>query len=133
MHFRSSLRARVAMAAAVVAALAGLISAGAFAVLFEELEVSAQDQRLTDAATLMQRELDAQTGDPHAHVDAEAAEIAPVGLHIALFENGARTAGSDDVVLPAEAGCSSRVLASGRWRTCVAGSPGTARRRQHAP
>lgn len=123
MSSRSSLRARVAIAAAVVAALAGMISAGACAVFFEELEASAQDQRLTDSATLMQRELDTQIGDPHAHVDAEAVEIAPVGLHLALFENGTRTAGADDVVLPASNGCSSRNVVGGRWRTCVAGSP----------
>lgn len=119
----SSLRGRVAFAAAVVGALVGLIAAGAAAFLVEELEVSAQDQRLTDAAMLMQRELDTEGGDPHRHVDDEALEIAPVGLHMALFERGMRTAGASDIPAPERDGCWSRSGAGGRWRTCAAGTP----------
>jgi two-component system, OmpR family, sensor kinase len=118
-----SLRGRVAMATAVVAALVGLVAAGVAALLVGRLEVAAQDQRLTDSASLMERELETTGGDPRPHVEAEAIEIAPVGLHIALFENGVRTAGTRDVPLPQEPGCSSRESGGARWRLCIAGTP----------
>lgn len=120
---RASLRTRVAAAAAVVAALVGLVAAGVSAFLVEELEVAAQDQRLTDAASLIQREIDTEGGDARRHVDNEAVEIAPVGLRMALFEDGVRTAGAQDIPYPEHEGCASRSGASGRWRTCVVGSP----------
>jgi signal transduction histidine kinase len=117
-----SLRTRVATAAALVAALVGLVAAGVAAFLVEELEVAAQDQRLTDAASLMQREIDSEGGDPRAHVESEAIEIAPVGLRMALFERGVRTAGAPDLPNVDHEGCSSRTVASGRWRTCAVGT-----------
>lgn len=120
---RTSLRTRVAMVTAVVAALVGLVAAGVAALLVEELEVAAQDQRLTDAASLMQREIDDEGGDARRHVELEALEIAPIGLRMALFENGARTAGAQDIVLPEQEGCVSRSDAGGRWRTCAVGAP----------
>jgi signal transduction histidine kinase len=118
----SSLRARVALAAAVVASLVGLGAAGAAAVLVEHFNAAAQDERLSGAAMLMQRELDLQGGDPRRHVDDEAAEIAPIGLRIALFEDGVRTSGAEDVAYAQEEGCSSRDGAEGRWRTCAVGT-----------
>ena len=120
---RTSLRARVAAAAAVVAALVGLVSAGVAALLVEELQVAAQDERLTNAASLMQREIDTEGGDPRAHVDSEAVEIAPVGLRITLFENGKRTAGAADIGYAEGEGCESREGPGGLWRTCAVGAP----------
>lgn len=120
---RTSLQTRVAVAAAVVSALVGLVAAGAAAFLVEELGVAAQDQRLTDAASLMQRELDLEGGDVRQHVESEATEIAPVGLRMALFENGARIAGADDIPPPEREGCVSRSSPDGRWRTCAVGAP----------
>jgi two-component system OmpR family sensor kinase len=120
---RTSLRARVAMVTAVVAALVGLVAAGVAAFLVEELEVAAQDQRLTDAASLMHREIEGEGGDPRRHVEVEAVEIAPIGLRMALFENGVRTAGAQDIPLSEAEGCVSRSDAGGRWRTCAVGRP----------
>lgn len=119
---RASLRMRVAVAAAVVAALVGLVAAGVAAFLVEQLEAVAQDERLTDAASLMQRELASQGGDPRRHVDDEAVEIAPVGLRMALFENGVRTAGAADAPYADREGCWSRDGNPGRWRACSIGS-----------
>jgi two-component system, OmpR family, sensor kinase len=123
---RASLRTRVAVAAAVVAALVGLVAAGVATFLVAELEAAAQDQRLTDAASLMQREIDAKGGDARRYVDDEAAEIAPIGLRMALFERGVRTAGAPDIPVAEREGCASRSGAAGRWRTCAVG--GAARR-----
>lgn len=121
-----SLRTRVAMAAALVAALVGLVAAGVAAFLVGELDMAAQDQRLSDSASLMQHELDAEGSEPRAHIEAEATEIAPVGLRIALFRNGTRIAGAEDIPSPDREGCESRTDAAGRWRTCAVG--GVARR-----
>jgi signal transduction histidine kinase len=118
---RASLRARVALAAAVLAVLVGLVAAGVAALLVQELELASHDRRLTDAASLMEREIVAEGGDPRRHVDDEAVEIAPVGLYMALFESGLRTAGARDVPYT-EQGCSSRSSGSGQWRTCAVGS-----------
>ena len=115
-----SLRSRVALAAAAVAALAGLGSAGVAALLVAELEGQSQDARLLDTAALMQRELDTG-GDLRKHVEDEALEIGPLGLRMALFERGVRLAGAEDIPLPAGDGCSTRIDASGHWRTCAVG------------
>jgi len=120
MHSLDSLRGRVAVATAVVAAIAGLGSAGGAALLVVELEARSQDARLLDNASLMQREL--ETGeDPRKLVDDEALEIAPLGLRMALFERGVRRAGAEEIVAPAAKGCSSRKDATGEWRTCAIG------------
>jgi signal transduction histidine kinase len=119
---RASLRTRVAVAAAALAVLVGLVAAGAATSLLDELEVASQDQRLTDAASLMQREIEAEGGDPRRHVDDEAIEIAPIGLRMALFENGVRTSGARDVPYSEQEGCTSRNDGTGRWRTCAVGS-----------
>ncbi len=125
-----SLRARVAVAAAVLAVLVGLVAAGVSAFLVEELEMTSQDGRLTDAASLMQREMETATTtdgqDLRGQVDDEALEIAPFGLRLALFENGVRTSGASDVQPSEREGCSSRNDATGLWRTCAVG--GAARR-----
>lgn len=115
-----SLRGRVALATALVAAAAGLGSAGGAALLVAELEGRSQDARLLDTAALMQRELDTG-GDPRKHVDDEALEIGPLGLRMALFEGGVRRAGALDVALPAGEGCTSRIDATGEWRACAVG------------
>ncbi len=123
---RTSLRTRVAVAAALVAALVGLVAAGVAALLVDELAVRAQDRRLTDAALLMQRELDSEGGDARRHVDDEAIEIAPVGLRMALFEHGTPVAGDRDLARAASiasAGCTTRSGATDRWRTCAIGEP----------
>lgn len=114
------------MAAAIGAALVGIVAAAVCALVTFRLEEASQDQRLTDAAVLMQRELDGVDVEAAAHVEAEALEIAPVGLRIALFANGARVAGAQDIPVPAVEGCASRTDAAGRWRTCAVG--GAARR-----
>ena len=120
-----SLRSRVALASGIVAALVGLVSAGAAAFLIGQLETSAQDQRLTDSLNTMAR-IAASTNPAspaslYHTVESESDEVAPNGLHLALFENGEWKAGADDVVLPPALGCSTRVQA-GRWRTCTQGT-----------
>jgi len=112
----------VALAAALVAALVGLIAAGAAALLVEELGAGAQDQRLTDSASMMQHELDTEGGEARAHIEAEAIELAPVGLRIALFQNGLRVAGADDIPVPEREGCDTRSDAAGRFRSCAVGT-----------
>lgn len=120
MRSLDSLRARVALATAIIAALAALGSAGGAALLVAELEARSQDARLLDAAALMQRELDTG-GDPRKLVDDEAVEIAPLGLRMALFDRGVRRAGAEEVVPPAGDRCASRRDANGEWRTCAVG------------
>lgn len=120
---RGSLRTRVAVASAILAALVGAAAAGVSAALVQRLELASHDERLTDAASLMERELASEGGDPRRHVDEEAVEIAPVGLHIALFENRERTAGARDVPY-ADVGCSSRSIGATQWRTCGSGELG---------
>ena len=118
----ASLRARIALAAATTATLVGLVAAGFAAFLVDRLGEAAQDRRLVDAALLIQREMDAEGGDPHQHVDDEAVEVAPIGLRMALFENGRLAAGAHDVILVPE-GCSSRTDVAGSWRACANGPP----------
>lgn len=119
----ASLRARIALAATAAATLVGLVAAGSAALLVDRLDEAAQDRRLTDAAVLIQRQIDSEGGDPRKHVTEEAAEVAPIGLRMALFENGSLTAGAAEVIVAAEEGCASRTDAAGQWRTCVVGAP----------
>lgn len=114
-----SLRTRVAFAAALVAALVGLVSAGVAALLLDRLEAAAQDRRLLDSAALMQHELESEQGDPQRLVDDEAAEILPLGLRIAMFEDGARKGGTSDLPFPHAEGCATQQSASGAWRSCA--------------
>ena len=116
----ASLRARIALAAATAATLVGLVAAGVAALLVDRLDELAHDRRLGDAALLIQGEMGAGGGDPRKHVDDEALEVAAVGLRMALFESGRRTAGAAEVVLVPE-GCSSRTDAAGQWRACAVG------------
>lgn len=118
---RTSLRTRVAIAAALIAAIVGVVSAGIAALLVDELTMSAQDQRLRDAASLMEREIASEGGDPRRHVDDEAAEVAPVGLRLALFEDGARVAGALDVVWVEGDRCVSQSSGGESFRTCALG------------
>ncbi|MDB4946054.1 MAG: putative two component system response sensor kinase rane-associated protein PhoR [Labilithrix sp.] len=120
---RTSLRARVAVATAVVAAVVGLVAAGVAFLVVERLELAAQDQRLVDAAEIMERLVKARPDQATHIADVEAAEVAAVGLHLALFEEGRWRGGADDVLPPLEDGCTTRINAAGRWRTCALGPP----------
>lgn len=119
----ASLRARIALAAAAAATLVGLGAAGLAALLVDRLDEAAQDRRLSDAALLVQREIETEGGDTRKHVEDEAIEVAPIGLRMALFEGGRHTAGAAEVVLAAE-GCSTRSDVAGEWRSCALGPPG---------
>lgn len=116
---RSSLRSRVAYSAAAIGAIVGLASAGTAALLSSRLELDAEDGRLADAATLLARELQAPSADIRKEADDEAAEVAPLGIALAVFSGGEFAGGTRDVVLPASGGCSTARLESGAVRTCA--------------
>jgi len=115
---RSSLRARVTLAAGVVGALVGLASAGSAALLSRRLEVHAEDARLADAANVLARELDATGADLRKQADDEAAELAAIGIALAVFSDGVFVGGTRDLALPPSQGCATRDVGDTSIRTC---------------
>src|SRR5690242_1496233 len=100
-----SLRARVALALALVAAVVGLGAGFVAARVTGELALAAEAQRLREAAQVMENELAVATKPPGAQADDEAEEIAPLGIRLALFANGARLGGDEDVAYVPSVGC----------------------------
>lgn len=116
-----SVRARVAATAAVVGALAALGAAGGAAVLVDDLARASEERRLLDAATVAHRELSDAGREIAAAIEDEVAEVAPLGLRMAVFANGQRLGGAADVAYLDTERCGLRDAPTGPVRACAVG------------
>jgi two-component system, OmpR family, sensor kinase len=116
----------VTASAAVVACATGLASAGTAAALLDRLSLEAEDRRLLDAAMVLALKLGEGRHRPGEDADDEAREVSPLGLRIALFDQGRRLGGSPVVPALGAPGCVTLGEGADARRACAAG-PGEQR------
>lgn len=119
-----TLKSRVALSSAAVAALVGLLAAGSALAIVRQQQRSASDQRLLELGQLFSRELEGGE-DPARQVADENAELEALGLRIGLARDGQLVAGESALI--DVAGCQHRgelracAWTSGPWHIVVSG------------
>jgi len=114
-----TLHSRVARSTALVSALVGLLaSAGAVLLVHDQLR-TADDRRLREAAQLFANEMGETEPELTERGNAEAKELEPVGLRLAVFRGARQLGGARVEGSPLEPGCRTNA----KVRSCAVAAP----------
>lgn len=120
-----TLKSRVVLSSAAVAALVGLLAAGTALGLVRQQQRAAGDRRLLELGQLFSGELEGADVDAARQAEDENAELEALGLRLTLSRDGQFIAG--DAALAAVTGCEHRgelracAWTTGPWRIVVSG------------